>query len=98
SAKNGKEALKALKLATEPTLIFMDLMMPVMSGWELLDEIKKDESFSQHKIVTISAINPSQTLQDPTPLDTDGTIRKPLSWEQIWNEVTKHCNMPSSTT
>jgi CheY-like chemotaxis protein len=91
TARNGKEGLAKLRKSTAPTLVLLDLMMPVMNGWEFLDAQKKDSSLSAHRVVTISAVDPSISIEDPTPLDTDGAIRKPLSLESIWLEVRKHC-------
>lgn len=91
SASDGQEALDFLKTSKFPTLIFLDLMMPVMSGWELLDAIKADPKLAQHKVITISAVPATQSIDDPTPLETAGNITKPLSLEAIWAEVQKHC-------
>lgn len=92
TARNGKEALLKLETMDDPTLVLLDLMMPVMNGWEFIDAQKKDRRFKNHRIVTISAVNPTQSIEDPTPLDVDGKISKPLSLEGIWAEVRKHCD------
>jgi CheY-like chemotaxis protein len=36
-----QEALNCLKTLASPTLVLLDLMMPVMSGWEFLDTIRQ---------------------------------------------------------
>jgi CheY-like chemotaxis protein len=74
-----------------PTLVFLDLMMPSMNGWEFLDARKKDQNLDRHKVVTISAVDSSESLDDPTPLKVDGAIAKPLSLERIWTNVNKYC-------
>ncbi|MCK8523455.1 response regulator [Aquimarina sp. D1M17] len=40
-AKNGNEALEILKTARQPELIFLDINMPVMNGWEFIEEYQK---------------------------------------------------------
>lgn len=94
-ASNGAEALSKLEKMPVPTLVFLDLMMPSMNGWEFLDARKKDKRLAGHKVVTISAVAPSESLEDSTPLKVDGAIAKPLSLDRIWANVNKYCR-PSS--
>jgi len=91
TARNGKEGLAMLRKTTSPTLVLLDLMMPVMNGWEFLDAQKNDPQLREHRVITISAVDSSISVEDPSPLLTDGAIRKPLSLESIWAEVRKHC-------
>lgn len=96
-ARNGSEALEMLKDLPIPTLILLDLMMPVMSGWEFLDAQKKDVRFAAHQVVTISAVNPNQSIEDPTPLKTAGSIQKPFSLGKLWEKVEEFCGPPPSS-
>ncbi len=96
SARNGSEALEMLKDLPVPTLILLDLMMPVMSGWEFLDAQKRDARFAAHQVVTISAVNPSQSIEDPRPLNTAGSIQKPFSLGKLWEKVAEFCGPPPS--
>jgi CheY-like chemotaxis protein len=96
SAANGAEGLRKLEKMPVPTLVFLDLMMPSMNGWEFLDARKKDKRLAGHRVVTISALKPSESLDDPTPLKVDGAIAKPLSLERIWNNVNRYCRKPST--
>lgn len=43
TANNGQEALRYLERMPEPILIFLDLNMPVMNGFEFLTRIKEGE-------------------------------------------------------
>lgn len=94
AARNGSEALEILKAMPVPTLILLDLMMPVMSGWEFLDAQKRDARFAAHQVVTISAVNSQQSIEDPTPLDTAGSIQKPFSLGKLWEKVAEFCGPP----
>jgi CheY-like chemotaxis protein len=55
TARNGEEALALLRAGRRPGLVLLDLMMPVMSGWEFLDEVGKDPSLKMIPIVVLTA-------------------------------------------
>lgn len=55
TAANGLEALELLRRSNPPRVVVLDLMMPVMDGWQLLDELKRDSSLSDIPVVVISA-------------------------------------------
>jgi two-component system response regulator CpxR len=93
--KDGKEALKRLKQMKSPTLVLLDLMMPVMSGWEFLDAQRDDAVLAPHQVVTISAVSATESLEDQTPLKTAGNLMKPISLGPLLETVQKFCGMPS---
>jgi len=55
TARNGEEALALLRTGRRPGLVLLDLMMPVMNGWELLDAVAKDPSLGLIPIVVLTA-------------------------------------------
>lgn len=54
-AANGQEALNLLNKGQVPKLILLDLMMPVMNGWEFLDHVKHDENWKKIPVIVLSA-------------------------------------------
>ena len=54
-AQNGMEALAMLRDGVQPTLILLDLMMPVMDGWQFRAEQKKDPKLAAIPVVVITA-------------------------------------------
>jgi len=54
AAENGLVALELLARA-QPSLILLDLMMPVMDGFQMVSELQKHEDWRRIPIVVISA-------------------------------------------
>jgi CheY-like chemotaxis protein len=56
AAANGLEALKIIRsMATPPSVILLDLMMPVMDGYAFLEERKKDPRLSSIPLAIVTA-------------------------------------------
>lgn len=55
-AENGQRALEAVRRGDRPDLVVLDLMMPVMSGWEFLEVADADESLRSIPILIVSAM------------------------------------------
>src|ERR1043165_827814 len=53
-APNGKDALDIMR-AQHPSVVVLDLMMPVLSGWDVLQERKTDPDLRQIPIIIVSA-------------------------------------------
>jgi CheY-like chemotaxis protein len=55
TAKNGEEALALLRAGRLPALVLLDLMMPVMNGWEFLATVAKDPLLKDIPVVVLTA-------------------------------------------
>lgn len=86
TADNGKEGMEILGKIPTPCMILLDLMMPIMNGWEFVDVISKDIMLSTIPIVVVSAFGDKKG----TP-KTDGYIQKPIDLDALLNTVSKHC-------
>lgn len=53
-APNGREALDIMR-SQRPDVVVLDLMMPVVSGWEVLREREGDEHLRQIPVIVVSA-------------------------------------------
>ena len=95
-ANDGKDAIAALEGTDARTLVLLDLMMPTMSGWEFLDAHRASDRLSRHPVVTISAVPATESIEDPTPLKTSGTLSKPLDIAGVLEQVRKHCGPPQA--
>lgn len=54
-ARDGKEALKKLDEEKDIDLVLMDIMMPVMNGYEAMEEIRKQSRFAKLPIIALTA-------------------------------------------
>ncbi|HEX4802185.1 MAG TPA: response regulator [Myxococcaceae bacterium] len=72
TAANGEQALNRLR-GEAPQLILLDLMMPVMDGWEFQRQLRNSPSLSGVPIIVISASKFSRE-----PLNAAAFIPKPL--------------------
>ena len=77
-AKNGKEALEILK-TQQIDLVLMDIMMPVMDGFEAIKAIKEDSYFDNLPIIVISALSDVQTDERISKFKIDSFITKPIN-------------------
>ncbi len=84
---NGKEAIGALNNSLEnndiiPDIILLDINMPVMDGWEFMEEIKRIKSKISKKIfiyIVSSSIAIEDKNKSKTFTDIIGYIPKPIS-------------------
>jgi CheY-like chemotaxis protein len=53
-AANGQEALDSMR-TEHPDVVVLDLMMPLVSGWEVLEERMKDARLSRIPVIVVSA-------------------------------------------
>jgi CheY-like chemotaxis protein len=79
-AKNGKEGLEYLlnKDSDLPSLILLDLMMPVMDGKTFLKKLRSDHPHIQVPIVILSAI-----LDPSVGKQVDAYMRKPVNLDDV---------------
>ena len=60
-ASNGRDAIESLEAGARPHVILLDMMMPVMSGWEVLKILDLRPGLTDAPVVTISAL---ENLED----------------------------------
>jgi CheY-like chemotaxis protein len=55
-AENGAVALEVMRSGVRPDVVVLDLMMPVLSGWEVLEEVESDAALRAMPILVLSAM------------------------------------------
>ncbi len=83
TAENGRVGLDAARREA-PDVIILDLMMPVMSGWEFLKEHHRDPGIARVPVIVISAASPGPSLEAseflPKPFDVDQILAAVERW------------------
>ena len=86
-AGNGREALESAAQQT-PAIIMLDLMMPVMDGFEFVREFREREVWRKVPIVVLTAMDIDERHLTELNLHVEGVIRKgELSGEQVLEQV-----------
>lgn len=85
AAANGQDALILLRRIPRPQLILLDLMMPVMSGWDLLGKLRADPELSGIPVVVVSAAPPKGELA------ASRVLKKPIEVNTLLRVVEELC-------
>jgi len=94
TAANGREALNKLYRGLQPCIILMDLMMPVMNGFEFRQEQLANPVFASIPLIAYSGVtDPRQTA---VQLNADAYIHRPEQTEHILALVDRYCLKPES--
>jgi CheY-like chemotaxis protein len=77
-AENGK-ALLALARERVPDLIITDVMMPEMTGYEALEELRKDEALAKVPVIVLTALEEASYQEKSTSYGVMDHLVKPIS-------------------
>ncbi|MEN8172244.1 MAG: SpoIIE family protein phosphatase [Chloroflexota bacterium] len=77
SAANGKLAL-ALVAETKPDMILLDIMMPIMDGFEVLEKLNQVSAHRDIPVVVISAVTDMESIVKGIELGADDYLPKPF--------------------
>jgi CheY-like chemotaxis protein len=86
TAANGAEAEEELLQMGRPCLVLLDLMMPVMSGWELLDHLRKNGSLKRGLHVVVMSASSTKGLEGAVAV-----MRKPVRIDKLIEMVHRWC-------
>ena len=85
TAGNGQEALQRLS-KHRPGLVLLDLMMPVMNGWEFLEKRNEDKDLAQVPVLVLSAVPGKPYV--PGAL---ACLKKPIDLQRLMDFVELYC-------
>ena len=87
-AENGKEALEIIQSANPPDLVLLDMIMPEMDGYTVLEKMKQDKILCHIPVLIISATNEIDNILRCIALGADDYIIKPFSIELLKARIT----------
>jgi CheY-like chemotaxis protein len=93
-ATNGRRALTYLRVVEpRPCVVLLDLMMPDVTGWELLQEVQGDAVLGDIPLVVISAMG---TFATARVLGARECLHKPVDLDEVVAVVGRYCTHRSS--
>ena len=93
-AENGLEVMRELYSENKPHLILLDILMPVMDGFETLEAIRENHAWDDIKIVVLSALNTNEDIVKAYNLGASDFITKPIVMDKLLNTVAKQLEIP----
>ena len=87
-AINGEEGLE-VALVEQPDIILLDVMMPVMNGWELCKYLRARREFDHVGIIMLTAIGPNLNEMTSPLYGADDFIDKPFLFTELDEKIKK---------
>jgi DNA-binding response OmpR family regulator len=87
TALNGKMGLASIR-DRRPDLILLDVMMPIMSGPEMLAHLRADDAYRDIPVILMSAAAPETMVEELRPLIAD-FLQKPFTFERLMAALNK---------
>jgi CheY-like chemotaxis protein len=87
-AANGRQALDLLASGAEASVIVLDLMMPVMDGWEFRRRQIEDARLRNIPTIVVSAAGRERLAQ----ISADAYLSKPVDMDELLERVSRFCS------
>jgi DNA-binding response OmpR family regulator len=90
-ARDGQQALDAIR-ASRPDLVLLDVMMPIKTGFEVLQELRADEAIAATKVLMLTAKGRETDTAKGIALGADAYMTKPFSTKELAERVRQLLN------
>lgn len=84
TASNGEEALETIK-ADKPAIVFLDIMMPVIDGFDVCDIVKNELGMDDVYIVMLTAKGQEVDRQRSVEVGADLYLTKPFDPDKVFS-------------
>ena len=89
TAANGCDALRHLRLHHPPKVILLDLMMPVMDGWEFRSILRAEPRLAEVPIIAMTGVRTDRPTE--ARLGATWYVRKPFDPDRVLRLVAAIC-------
>ena len=89
TAANGQLALQALEADGTPCVILLDLMMPVMNGWQFRQAQASDPKLARIPVVVVTAAG---SREDIPAIEADAWLSKPVDFDRLLDTINPLCS------
>jgi CheY-like chemotaxis protein len=86
-AANGRQALEQFSRGASACVIVLDLMMPVMDGWEFRRRQVEDARLKKIPTIVVSAAGRERIAQ----ISADAYLSKPVDMDELLERVSEFC-------
>jgi CheY-like chemotaxis protein len=85
TAEDGQDALDKISGIENLCLVILDLLMPVMNGWEFVDRMRQRAELASVPVVVHSS------APGPAPAGVTRVLQKPILFERLISVVREYC-------
>jgi CheY-like chemotaxis protein len=87
ATRNGAEAIASLEAGLDPDLVLTDLSMPVMSGWDLCEALKRTPAWHSIPVIVLCGMAAEQRGK----LQVDEAFEKPTNLTKLLQRIKELC-------
>lgn len=88
-AEGGQEAINIIDTYT-PDIILLDLMMPRVNGWDVIDHVRKKYSKNEMVIIVVSLLSNKDNIDECYELGANDYIIKPVIKARLISSIESH--------
>ena len=88
-AEGGQEAINIIDSDT-PDIILLDLMMPRVNGWDVIDHVRKKYSKNEMVIIVVSLLSNKDNIDECYELGANDYIIKPVIKARLISSIESH--------